>query len=65
MHQEEVGTTTKKSGMSTDQAVDYVVLAIDTKMRKVIFPWDAWVSNLIRPIVPDFVDDRLVHIAKL
>ena len=51
--------------MSLDQAVDYVVLAIDTKMRKVIFPWDAWVSNLIRPIVPDFVDERLVHIAKL
>jgi hypothetical protein len=51
--------------MTIDEAVDYVVLAIDTKMRKIIFPSTAWVSNLIRPVVPDFVDNRLRNIAKL
>ncbi len=55
----------KKNSMTIDQAVDYVVLAIDTKMRKVIFPTNAWISNLIRPLVPDFIDGKLKEVAKL
>ena len=51
--------------MTIEEAVDYVVQAIDTKMRKVLFPHKLWYSHLIRPIVPDYVDTRLYTVAKL
>ena len=55
----------KKQVLTVEQAVDYIVMAIDTKMRKLFFPHKAWYANLIRPIVPDYVDGRLLQIAKL
>ncbi len=54
-----------KKSMTVEKAIDYIMMAIDTKMRKVIFPTNAWFSNIIRPIVPDFVDTRLLKVAKL
>ena len=51
--------------MTLDDAIEYIAMAIDTRMRKAIFPAKAWLSSLLRPIVPDFVDSRLIHIAKL
>ena len=51
--------------MKIDVAIDYVMMAIDTKMRKVLFPHKAWYTNLIRPVVPDMVDKRLLEVAKL
>ena len=58
----EDGAPAPKKGLTLtiEQAVDYVVMAIDTKMRKVIFPTKAWYSSYIRPIIPDYVDTRLL-----
>lgn len=55
----------KKFSMPVNTAIDYIMLAIDTKMRKVLFPHKAWYTNLIRPVVPDMVDKRLLEVAKL
>jgi hypothetical protein len=55
----------KKFSMQIHTAIDYVMMAIDTKMRKVLFPHKAWYTNLIRPVVPDMVDARLLQVAKL
>jgi hypothetical protein len=51
--------------MKIDTAIDYVMMAIDTKMRKVLFPHKAWYTALLRPVVPDMVDKRLLEVAKL
>ncbi len=55
----------KKYSMKIPVAIDYVIMAIDTKMRKVLFPHKAWYTNLIRPVVPDMVDRRLLEVARL
>ena len=55
----------KKYYMPIHSAVDYIMMAIDTKMRKVLFPHKAWYTNLIRPVVPDMVDRRLLEVARL
>lgn len=55
----------KKYSMSINAAIDYIMMAIDTKMRKVLFPHKAWYTNLIRPVVPDMVDKRLLEVARL
>ncbi len=55
----------KKQTLTIHQAIDYVMMAIDTRMRKVIFPEKAWLTNVVRPIFPDYVDTRLIHVAKL
>lgn len=55
----------KKRTLTIHQAIDYVMMAIDTRMRKVIFPEKAWLTNVVRPIFPDYVDTRLIHVAKL
>ena len=55
----------KKYTMSINAAIDYIMMAIDTKMRKVLFPHKAWYTNLIRPVVPDIVDKRLLEVARL
>ncbi len=55
----------KKYSMQINTAIDYVMMSIDTKMRKVLFPHKAWYTNLLRPIIPDAVDKRLLEVAKL
>lgn len=42
--------------MEIKEAVDIILLASDSRMRKVFFPWKAWYSNYLRPFFPDYVD---------
>ena len=51
--------------MPVDKAVEIILMAIETKMRKVFFPQKAWYSNYCRPFIPDYVDKRLMQMAKL
>jgi hypothetical protein len=58
-------STSSKQSMPVSKAVYLIMLAIDTKMRKVFFPNKAWYANYIRPFVPDMVDKKLYQLAKL
>lgn len=58
---------TKKQGssMTVDDAIDVILQAIDTRMRKIFFPSKAWVANYVRPLFPDIIDRKLSNLAKL
>ena len=40
-------------------AINVIMLAIDKKARKVVFPTKAWLSTFIRPFFPDYVDKKM------
>lgn len=58
---------TKKQGssMTVDDAIDIILQAIDTRMRKIFFPSKAWAANYVRPLFPDMIDRKLSNLAKL
>ncbi len=56
---------TKKKTLSIEQAAKFIMMAADTRMRKVFFPEKAWYSNYLRPFAPDFIDKKLLSLARL
>ena len=51
--------------MTVEIAVNLIRMAIDTRMRKIFLPHKAWLANYSRPFLPDYVDNKLIKIAKL
>jgi hypothetical protein len=51
--------------MEVSEAIDYIMKAIDCRMRKLIFPTSAWLANYVRPLFPDYIDKKLYIGSKL
>ena len=45
--------------MSIEEAVSIILLALDTRSRKIYFPFKAYFVVYIRPFFPDYVDNKL------
>ena len=58
---ENVNPNSKKSKVasSVEEVTKVCLLSIDRKARKVLFPTTAWFSAYIRPLFPDFIDNKL------
>ena len=53
------------TSLTVNEAIDIILKGCDKRARKVIFPTKAWFGSYIRPIFPDFVDNKLSKQAKL
>jgi hypothetical protein len=42
------------------RAVDMVMMGIDTRMKKLLFPQDTWLAIMARPFIPDIVDSMIL-----
>ena len=45
--------------MPVEKAIDIIIECADKRARKAFFPTKAWYSNYIRPVFPNYVDERL------
>ena len=47
------------SSLAINDAIEVILMSIDKKARKVIFPSKAYYANYFRPFFPDYIDKKL------